>query len=116
MNETESHVDPASDQTVAALREELKALRTMIAGTVAVLVLLSFSLNVFFLVQDTLMRNQVAQAQLNLAQFNANFTPNFHELWNRLQTFGRTHPDLKPILDHYGPHIEFKNSAGAQIK
>ena len=110
MNETETHLDPAANNTVAALQEEIRALRTLIAGAVTVLVLLSFSLNVYFLMQDNILSNEANEAQRAAMEFNVTFTPGFHEVWTRLQTFGRTHPDLKPILDKYAPHIEFRTN------
>src|SRR4051794_11987387 len=106
MNSFETNVDIASDNTVAALREEVQSLRTLFVGALLVLIILSGSLNIFLMRQASIASNQAGESQKNLDEFNTVSVPMARELWGRLNEFSKTHPDVNPIITKYAPFFQ----------
>jgi hypothetical protein len=106
MNGTESSTTPASTPVSAPdLAQEVKQLRKLVQTTLVLVVLLSFSLNLFLfrLFSTTRKDAEAARPQINqmLAQYQANQLPALTNFLARLVEYSKAHPDLNPILEKY---------------
>jgi hypothetical protein len=106
MNESETNLDMAPDNTVAALQEEIQSLRTLMVGALLVLIVFSASLDFFLSRQARIASTQAADAQKYIDEFNTLSIPPARDFWNKLTEFSKTHPDVSPILAKYSPYFQ----------
>ena len=104
MNESEP-ISSSSDSSTVSLQNEIQSLRTLLLGTLVLVILLSGSLNIYMLRQAGLANVQVVEAKKFLDDYNNNSGPMAREFWIKLTEFGRTHPDINPILSKYSQFV-----------
>ena len=103
MTEPELPANPASSQTAAleSLQQACQSLRTLIDTVLVILLVLTWSVNIFLLKQLSLVRNEVEERQRFIAEYEKNTVPLMGEFLTRLQGFTKTNPDFTNILHKY---------------
>ena len=103
MTEPEPSANPSSDPTaaLAALQQAYQSLRTLIHTVLVILLVLTWSVNIFLLKQLSLVRNEVDERQRFVAEYEKNTVPLMSEFLIRLQGFTKTNPDFTNILHKY---------------
>lgn len=98
--------DPAAQSDLADIRAACEALRHSLVSVLILVLVVSGTLNLFFLRQY---RNDKSQLKIEgpqigqiVAEYNRNEGPVLSELVKRLNDFGKTHPDIEPLLARYG--------------
>lgn len=92
---------PPETPTLSGLQQDLENLRQVLHGLLAVLIILTFGLNVFFFRQVTLARRQVHEAADYLANYQRTAEPAIQRFLTQLQDFAKTNRDFAPILTKY---------------
>ena len=93
------------DGEVADLQEQCRSLRQQVAMLVAILIVLSGTLNVFFRHAWNYTRADMNASQHMAAQADGQYTMHSNDMKHVvtvLTDYGRAHPDFMPILNRYG--------------
>jgi hypothetical protein len=103
MAEPELPTNPSAGQTAAldSLQQAYQSLRTLIHTVLVILLVLTWSVNIFLLKQLSLVRNEVDERQRFVAEYEKNTVPLMSEFLIRLQGFTKTNPDFTNILHKY---------------
>jgi len=103
MAEPELPANPSSSQTgaVESLQQAYQSLRTLLHTVLVILLVLTWSVNIFLLKQLSLVRNEVAERQRFVTEYEKNTVPLMSEFLTRLQGFTKTNPDFTNILHKY---------------
>jgi len=103
MAEPELPANPSSSQTgtVESLQQAYQSLRTLLHTVLVILLVLTWSVNIFLLKQLSLVRNEVEERQRFIAEYEKNTVPLMSDFLIRLQGFTKTNPDFTNILHKY---------------
>jgi hypothetical protein len=101
MNETERSLDAPSQPALTELQAEVEALKKLVSVVVVLLILVSFSVDVYMMRQVTTVNRELAGAQNVIDDFNKRVAPAAGEFWTKLNEYGRSHPDFAPVLAKY---------------
>jgi hypothetical protein len=103
MTEPEPSANPSSDPTaaLAALQQAYQSLRTLIETVLVILLVLTWSVNMYLLKQLSLVRNEVEERQRFIADYKKNTEPLMGEFLTRLKEFTKTNPEFTNILYKY---------------
>ena len=103
MTEPELPATPSSSQTPApeSLQQAYQSLRALIDTVLVILLVLTWSVNIFLLKQLSLVRNEVEERQRFIADYEKNTVPLMGEFLTRLQGFAKTNLDFTNILHKY---------------
>lgn len=86
-------------------QQSLQSLRLLFLGTLATLLLLSGSLNLYLYKQSNLARQELDKTVPIVTQmsndYNEKSVPLINEFLAKLNTFARTNPDFSPILSRH---------------
>jgi len=104
--------NPAAQPNLSAqpeleeVKAECESLRHALVSVLILVLVISGTLNLFFLRQY---RNAKAQLKIDgprvqqlVAEYNRNEGPALTDLVKKLTDFGKTHPDIEPLLARYG--------------
>lgn len=98
--------NPPPQSELAEVKAECESLRHALVSVLILVLVVSGTLNLFFLRQY---RNAKSQLKIEgpqvgqlVAEYNRNEGPVLGELVKRLSDFGKTHPDIEPLLARYG--------------
>jgi hypothetical protein len=105
MNPVPTEPNPPTADAVHELQEEVRSLRAILAGSLLVLNVLSFSLYVFLHNQALGLSAQAAETERAAAEFRAKFDPIARAFWVQLTGYSQTHPDFNPIMEKYRPLV-----------
>ena len=99
-------LNPPPQSDLEDVRAECEALRHSLVSVLILVLVISGTLNLFFLRQY---RNDKSQLKIEapqigqiVAEYNRNEGPVLSELVKRLNDFGKSHPDIEPLLARYG--------------
>ncbi|MEO8425567.1 MAG: hypothetical protein ABI651_00500 [Verrucomicrobiota bacterium] len=103
MTEPDVPTDPSSSRTdsVESFQQACHSLRTLIDTVLVILLVLTWSVNIFLLKQLSLVRNEVEERQRFIVDYEKNTVPLMGEFLTRLQRFTKTNPDFTNILHKY---------------
>lgn len=90
--------------TIEELQQEVRALRTFFLATLAVLILLSGSLNLFILRQVSIASKQVEENQKFVDDYNKVSAPLITDFLNKLTAASKTNTDIGRLLAKYNVH------------
>ncbi len=97
------------------LRDQLDSVRHLVVSVLILVIVVSGTLNIFFLRQLRDAHRQLAQIRPQAAQMMANYqkteAPMMQTIVNRFTEYGRIHPDYAPILSKY--NIKYSGPGGA---
>jgi hypothetical protein len=105
MNETERSLNAPAD-AMTELQDELQALKRLVSVIVALLIMVSFSVDVYMMRQVTTVNRELAGAQNVIDDFNKRVAPAASEFWTRLSEYGKSHPDFAPVLARYTNFVQ----------
>jgi hypothetical protein len=100
MNETERSLNAPFD-ALTELQGEVQALKRLVSMVVALLIMVTFSVDVYMMRQVTTVNRELASAQNIIDDFNKRVAPAAGEFWTKLNEYGRSHPDFAPVLAKY---------------
>jgi hypothetical protein len=104
MDNVENSNAPATE--LDALRAEGESLRHLIGSLLILLVIISGTLNLFFLREyrsaKTELQTYAPQARNLIGNYQKNDGPGIENFLRRIVEYGRAHPDFAPILLKYG--------------
>lgn len=103
--------NPASNE-LADLKETCAALRHQFNSVLILLLVVSFTLTIFFLRQVTLARKDRDGIRAGVVEYQQNGVPALNEFTAKLREYAKTHPDVVPILVKYGV-VQVSNTAPA---
>ncbi|MDB6112802.1 MAG: hypothetical protein JWR69_4552 [Pedosphaera sp.] len=106
MNDSETNLGFAPDNTAADLQAEVQSLRSVVVGALLALVIIGISLNAFMMRQASMAGNQAAEAQKFVDEFNTVNIPAAREFWSKLTDYSKTHPDFAPVMTKFGPFFQ----------
>ena len=92
---------PSQTTALESLQQAYQSLRTLIDTVLMILLVLTWSVNIFLLKQLSLVRNEVAERQRFVTEYEKNTVPLMSEFLTRLQGFTKTNPDFTNILHKY---------------
>jgi len=92
---------PSQTTALESLQQAYQSLRTLIDTVLMILLVLTWSVNIFLLKQLSLVRNEVEERQRFIAEYEKNTVPLMSEFLTRLQGFTRTNADFTNILYKY---------------
>ena len=104
--ENENENPPAVPADLSELQEQCTWLRKQILTILVLVIVVSGALNVFLLRQwryvntDNKALKQQAEPLIN--EYQKVIGPRLDEFVNRIEEYGKTHPDFKPIMTKYG--------------
>jgi len=106
---------PAADaRQVAALREELSALRTHVNLGLLLVLLAGLPVAAYLMKQNGIVRRQAdaveAQHRKTLEEFEKTFRPAAASFVTTLMNYSKTHPDYAPILTKNGVTFSTNNA------
>jgi hypothetical protein len=90
-----------SGLSLEALADAHERLRMAFHVTLGLLVILTFSLFVFFLRETSLARRQIAEMAQFVAQYEKGEGRAINDFRIKLQGFAKTHPDFVPVYNKY---------------
>lgn len=93
---------PAVQPDVADLRAECDALRHLTTSLLILLLVISGTLNLFFLRQFRASRAGATELRQMVADYNQNTVPAINDFLHKLLDFEKKYPDFSPILSKYG--------------
>jgi hypothetical protein len=106
MNETERSLDVPSEPALAELQDEVQALKRLVSMIVFLLILVTFSVDVYMMRQVTTVNRELAGAQNVIDDFNKRVAPAAGEFWTKLNEYGKSHPDFAPVLAKYTNFVQ----------
>jgi hypothetical protein len=77
-------------------------LQHQLNSAVVLLLVVSATLTLFFWRQVIVARKDVNAMKLAVAEYQKTSVPTLQDFTRRLQEYGKTHPDVMPILNKYG--------------
>src|SRR5882762_9755085 len=92
---------PSQTDALESLQRAYHGLRTLMDTILMILLVLTWSVNIFLLKQLSLVRNEVEERQRFIAEYEKNTVPLMSEFLTRLQGFTKTNPDFTNILYKY---------------
>jgi hypothetical protein len=92
---------PSQTAELESLQQAYQSLRTLIDTVLMILLVLTWSVNIFLLKQLSLVRNEVEERQRFIAEYEKNTVPLMSEFLTRLQGFTKTNPEFTNILYKY---------------
>jgi len=103
MNETQNNNGPEDTQEeIAVLRHQLTS-TLMLVLAIAVIVTWYFAYQFYFTLKDSRRSAKAAnETRARIEEFNRTNEPQFQELVRKFREYGKTHPDVMPILNKYG--------------
>lgn len=84
------------------LRETCSLLRHQLNSAMILLLIVSATISIFFLRQYTMASKERDALRAQVMDYQTNGIPALQEFTRKLQDYGRTHPDVLPILNKYG--------------
>jgi hypothetical protein len=104
--ENESENPPAVPTELNELQAQCAWLRKQILTILVLVIIVSGTLNIFLLRQWRYVAadNKVAKEQAGplINDYQKNVEPRLNEFIDRIEAYGKTHPDFKPIMTKYG--------------
>lgn len=98
--------NPAAQTSSSELQEQCYALRHLVVSLLVLMIVVSGTLNIFFLRQWRDAHREVLavrpQAQQMMATYQKSEAPMMQSIVNKFTEYGRTHVDYMPILNKYG--------------
>jgi hypothetical protein len=98
MNEFENQSGMEGNSDIEELREQLQALRTLVAIALVMLIGLSICADLFFSKQVQMLNTESQQMQVMAESFPVAAANDFVK---RLREYAKTHPDFAPIAAKY---------------
>ena len=90
----------------ADLQEQYESLRHLVVSVLILVIVVSGTLNIFFLRQVRDVRRDLARIRPQATQIMNSYqkteSPMMQAILNRFTEYGRTHPDYAPVLAKYG--------------
>ena len=88
------------------LQEQYESLRHLVVSLLILVIVVSGTLNIFFLRQVRDVRRDLARIRPQATQIMNSYqkteAPMMQTILNRFTEYGRTHPDYAPVLANYG--------------
>ena len=106
MNGTERSLDAPSEPVLTELQGEVQSLKRLVSVVVALLIMVTFSVDVYLMRQVTTVNRELAGAQNVIDDFTRRVAPLAVEFWNKLNEYGRSHPDFAPVLAKYTNFVQ----------
>ena len=95
------------------LEAEYQALRVQVQGIIIALVVMAGSLNVYLWKQLSLVNHQAIELTQFMTDYTGKKAPPMDQFVTGLRDFGKTHPDIQPILSKYLSNVAATNPAAA---
>ena len=92
---------PSQTDAMESLQRAYQGLRTLMDTILMILLVLTWSVNIFLLKQLSMVRNEVEERQRFIVEYEKNTVPLMSEFLTRLQGFTKTNPDFTNILHKY---------------
>ena len=84
------------------LCETCSILRHQLHSAMILLLVVSATLTIFFLRQYSMAGKEREALRSQVVEYQSNGVPALQEFTRKLQEYGKTHPDVLPILNKYG--------------
>ena len=84
------------------LRETCSVLRHQLNSAMILLLVVSATVTIFFLRQYSMAGKEREALRSQVTEYQSNGVPALQEFTRKLQEYGKTHPDVLPILNKYG--------------
>ena len=117
MNETERSLGAPSESALAELQGELQAIKRLVSVIVFLLILVTFSVDVYMIRQVTTVNRELANAQAVIDDFAKRGVDSAAgDFWTKLSEYGKSHPDFAPVLAKYSNFVQITAVSAAPKK
>jgi hypothetical protein len=102
--------------SIEELQHQIRSLRTFLLATLAVLVLLSFALNVFIFRQVSIASKQLEESQKFVGDYNKVSVPMINEFLTKLTVVSKTNAEIGRLLAKYNIQSAFAKPGASTMQ
>ena len=104
-----------SEPTLAELQGEVLGLKRLVSVIVFLLILVTFSVDVYMMRQVTTVNRELANAQAVIDDFTKKGVASAAgDFWTKLSEYGKSHPDFAPVLAKYTNFVQISSVPAAK--